>query len=155
ALIAGIATILVTIEVHRSPSVYRAQTDVVVSKDAPTLVQRDQVFQIDDSSNLNTSMIIIKSRPLLEDVVVGLRLDQNPNFIESLQKRTVSDAVKDVLHQLTGGMFGSKNAQPPVSSIPAARNDRTQEESTRLAPYVNILKGKLKVEVVSDSNVLR
>src|SRR5262249_8040792 len=38
---------------------------------------------------------------------------------------------------------------------PAARNDRTQEESARLDPYVKILKRKLNVEIVNDSNVLR
>ncbi len=155
ALIAGIATILVTIEVYRTPSIFRAQSDIVVSKDSPTVVQtKDQVIQIDDNGNLNTSKIIIKSRPLLEDVVVNLKLDQNPRFVESLQKRSVSNAVKDILGRLTGGLIG-KDEEPPVSNIPAAKSNRTQEESARLGPYVNILKSRLNVETLTDSNVLR
>jgi succinoglycan biosynthesis transport protein ExoP len=155
-LIAGVATLLVTIEVHRTPSIYRAQSDVVVSKDNATVVQtKDQVIQIDDSGNLNTAKIIIKSRPLLEDIVVSLKLDQNPNFIQSLQKRSVADAIKDIFRRVSGGVMGPKKDETPVSSIAAAQKDRTQEESARLAPYVNILKGKLNVDVVNDSNVLR
>lgn len=155
-LIASVATLLVTIEVHRTPSIYRAQSDVVVSKDNATVVQtKDQVIQIDDSGNLNTAKIIIKSRPLLEDVVVSLKLDQNPNFIQSLQKRSISDAIKDIFRRVSGGVIGPRKDETAVSSVPAAQKDRTLEESARLAPYVNILKGKLNVDVVNDSNVLR
>ncbi|MGH9841367.1 MAG: GumC family protein [Blastocatellia bacterium] len=156
ALISAIVTILVTIDVHRTPSVYRAQSDIVINKDTPTVVQtKDQIVQLDDNNTLNTNKIILKSRPLLEDVVVNLRLDQNPRFIESLQKRTVSDAVRDILHRITGGMFGAKKEETPVSDIAAAKDERTDEESARIAPYVNILKSKLNVEAVTDSTVLR
>ncbi|MFN0084174.1 MAG: GumC family protein [Blastocatellia bacterium] len=154
-LISALVTILLTIEVHRTPSIYRAQSDIVVNKDAPTFVQaKDQVIQIDESDNLNTNKIIIKSRPLLEDVVISLKLDQNPKFVESLQKKTFVDAVRDIGYRMTGGAIGGRK-EPPVSSIPAARQERTQEESVRLQPYVSILKSKLNVETVPDSRVMR
>lgn len=154
-LISALVTILITIEVHRTPSIYRAQSDIVVNKDAPTFVQaKDQVIQIDESDNLNTNKIIIKSRPLLEDVVISLKLDQNPKFVESLQKKSFVDAIRDIGYRLSGGAFGGRK-EPAVSSIPAARQERTQEESVRLQPYVNILKSKLNVETVPDSRVMR
>ncbi len=158
ALIAGIVTILITVEVHRTPSIYRAQADILVGKDTPTVVQtKEQVIQIDDSNNLNTNKIIITSRPLLEDVVVGLKLDENPRFIDSLQKRSFSDATRDIWYRL----FGSRGAKVQnaedvkVSSIPGASQERTAEESARLRPHVNILKGKLKVETPPNSDVIR
>ncbi len=155
ALITALVTILITIEVHRTPSIYRAQSDIVVSKDAPTVVQaKDQVIQIDESDNLNTNKIIIKSRPLLEDVVISLKLDQNPKFVESLQKKSFLDAIRDISYRLTGGAIGGRK-EAPVSAIPAARQARTEEESVRLQPYVNILKSKLNVDTVPDSRVLR
>jgi capsular exopolysaccharide synthesis family protein len=156
ALICSIVTILVMIEVHRTPSVYRAQSDLVISKDTATVVQsKDQVIQIDDNNTMTTNKIILKSRPLLEDVVVNLKLDQNPKFIESLRKKSVSEAVRDIAYRMSGGMLGGKKDETPVSDIAAAQADRTAEESARLAPYVNILKGKLNVEPVPDSSVLR
>ncbi len=163
ALIAGIATILITIEVHRTPSIYRAQSDVLVGKDTPTVVQtKDQVIQIEDSDNLNTNKIIIKSRPLLEDVVVNLRLDQNPKFTGSLQKKSFTGAVKDIWHRISGKVIGplrpaleDADARRAVSSIPSARQERTPEESARLQPYINILKGKLEVEALPDSEIIR
>ncbi len=157
AALSGIVTILITIEVHRTPSTYKTYSDILVAQDAPTVVQtKDQVIQIEDSNNLNTNKIIIKSRPLLEDVVVNLKLDQDPRFIEGLQKRSFSDAIKDIWHRLSSAGGGTaESASPPVSSVPAATGARTAEESVRLQPYVNILKGKLNVETLPESNVIR
>ena len=157
-LIVGVATILLTIEVHRTPSIYLAHTDILIGKESSTVVQtKDQVIQIDDSDNLNTNKIIIKSSPLLEDVVVNLGLDQNPRFMESLQKKTFTDAVKDIWHRISGSMIRTKarDLDLPVSSIPGARNERTPEESKRLKPLVDVLKGKLKVDALPDSQVIR
>jgi len=158
SLIAGIATILLTIDVHRTPSIYQAHTDILVGKESATVVQtKDQVIQIDDSDNLNTNKIILKSSPLLEDVVVNLGLDQNPRFMESLQKKTFTDAIKDIWHRIAGSMIRSKSRDLdiPVSSIPGARQERTPEESARLKPLVSVLKDKLKVEALPESQVLR
>jgi capsular exopolysaccharide synthesis family protein len=156
AIIAGIVTILVTIEVHRTPSIYRAQAHILVGKDTTVVQTKDQVIQIDDSSNLNTNKIIITSSPLLEDVVVTLRLDQNSKFIESLQKKTFSDALKDIWHRISGNVTSiSQIPEAPVSSIPSARQERTPDESARLRPYVNILKGKMNVETPPNSEVIR
>jgi capsular exopolysaccharide synthesis family protein len=156
-LIAGMATILITIEVYRTPSIYRPQADILVGQDTATVVQtKDQVIQIDDASNLNTNKIIITSRPLLEDVVVSLRLDEHPKFVESLQKRSFSEAISEVWRRVSGTVIGgSQNAEPPVSSIPGAVLGRTPEESARLRPYVNILKSRLQVEMPPNSDVMR
>ncbi|MGE0132048.1 MAG: GumC family protein [Blastocatellales bacterium] len=158
SLIAGVATILLTIEVHRTPSIYRAQSDILVGKDAATVVQtKDQMIQIEDSDNLNTNKIIIKSSPLLEDVVVSLGLDQNPRFMQSLQKKTFTDAVKDIWHRVSGSVIRSRSRDLdlPVSSIPGAKHNRTPEESRRLKPLVDVLKSKLNVEALPESQVLR
>lgn len=158
SMIVGMATILLTIEVHRTPSIYQAHTDILVGKDASTVVQaRDQVIQIEDSENLNTNKYIIKSSPLLEDVVVTLGLDQNPRFMESLQKKTFADAVKDIWHRVSGSVLRSRSRDLdlPVSSIPGARQERTPEESKRLKPLVDVLKSKLGVEALPESQILR
>jgi len=156
-LIASIATILITIEVYRTPSIYRAQSDILIGSEAPTVVQtKDQVIQIDDSNNLNTNKIIITSRPLLEDVVVGLKLDQHPKFVESLQKKSFTDAVRDIWRRITGNAGGSATeANGAVSAIPGAGVERTAEESARLRPLVELLKSRLNVAPLPESQVIR
>ena len=65
---------------------------------APVIVTaKDQVIQFEDSDSLNTKKVIFKSRPLLEDIVVLLKLDQNPKFIEGMRKKSVADAVRSSL----------------------------------------------------------
>lgn len=158
SIIAGVATILLTIEVHRTPSIYRAQSDILVGKEGATVVQtRDQMIQIEDSDNLNTNKIIIKSSPLLEDVVISLGLDHNPKFMESLQKKTFTDAIKDIWHRISGSVLrkGTGDANPPVSFIPSARQNRTPEESAQLRPLVYVLKSKLNVEALPESQIIR
>lgn len=158
ATIAIIATTLVTIEVHRTPSVYRAETTIEVAKDSSAVLKTDsQVIKIDDTDTINTKRIIFKSRPMLEDVVVLLKLDQNPRFIESLHKKSVVEAVRDIAYRLTGRLIGDSvtlpKAQKPESGVRLI--ERATEESKRLAPYVSILKNKLNVESIEESNVLR
>ncbi len=157
-LIGFIATILVTVEVHRTPSVYRAETTLEIAKDTATVVKTEaQVIEIEDNDSVNTKKIIFKSRPLLEDVVVLLRLDQNNKFIETLQKKSIVDALKDITYRVSGKRVGQDPAldDPPVSSQLAVLKERTPEESQRLAPYVNILKKKLNVEAIQDTSILR
>lgn len=158
ATIAIIVTTLVTIEVHRTPSVYRAETTIEVAKDSSAVLKTNsQVIKIDDTDNINTNRIIFKSRPMLEDVVVLLKLDQNPRFIESLHKKSVVDAVRDIAYRMTGRLIGDSATLPKAQkSDPGVRLiERATEESKRLAPYVSILKNKLNVESIEESNVLR
>jgi capsular exopolysaccharide synthesis family protein len=157
SLIASIATILITIEVYRTPSIYRAQSDILIGQDAPTVVQtKDQVIQIDDANNLNTNKIIITSRPLLEDVVVSLKLDQHPEFVESLQKKSFAEAARDIWDRATGGARGGAAAgEIAVSNVPGAAVERTAEESARLRPFVELLKGRLNVAPLPESQVIR
>jgi capsular exopolysaccharide synthesis family protein len=156
-LIAGLATILITIEVYRTPSIYRAQSDILIGSEAPTVVQtKDQVIQIDDAHNLNTNKIIITSRPLLEDVVVSLKLDQHPKFGSSLQKKSFLEAAQDILGRMAGdGAGGAPAADGAVSAIPGAGVERTAEESARLRPLVELLKSRIQVAPLPESQVIR
>ncbi|HKX31881.1 MAG TPA: polysaccharide biosynthesis tyrosine autokinase, partial [Blastocatellia bacterium] len=156
-VIAAITTIALTIEVYRTPSIYRAETIIEITKDSATVVKTDaKVIEIDDSDNINTNKIIFKSRPLLEDIVVRLQLDQNSKFIESLHKKSILSSLKDIGSRLSGGSVGEKPKpiEAPVSAQLAVLNERTPEESQRLGPYVNILRNKLNVDAEPGTHVL-
>ncbi|MBI1765360.1 MAG: polysaccharide biosynthesis tyrosine autokinase [Acidobacteria bacterium] len=152
--VVAIITSLVTIEIHRTPSTYQAAAQIEVTKDigATTVSTKDFVVQSDDADNINTKLVVIKSRPLLEDVVVNLKLDQNPNFLNATRKRSVTEAMADILHKMTGGAFGAP-LPAPVQSKPTL-TERSEEESARLSPYVNTLKNTLNVSALKDTRVI-
>lgn len=157
AVIASIVTILVTIEIFRTPSQYRATNRIEVSKDSPLIVKtKDQAIQFEDSDSLNTKKVIFKSRPLLEDIVVLLQLDQNPKFIESMQKKSVTDAISDIGNRISGKVIGdeTKLAETNVASQTVVLQERTQEESQRLAPFVSIIRNRLTVEAMDETSIL-
>ncbi len=152
--VVAIITSLVTIEIHRTPSTYQATAQIEVTKDIGTtsVSTKDFVVQSDDTDNINTKLVVIKSRPLLEDVVVNLKLDQNPNFTDATRKRTVSEAVADIMHKATGGAFGAlmKEAAQPKPTL----EERSEAERAHLSPYVNTLKNTLNVSALKDTRVI-
>lgn len=152
--LAGIVTSLVTIEVHRTPSIYRAKAMIEVTKDvgATVVSTKDFVVQSDDTDNLNTKLIVIKSRPLLEDVVVNLKLDQKPTFLKATAKRSFSEALGDILHRVTRGAVGVP--MPEVTDAKPTFADRPEAETARLAPYVAVLKNTLNVSALKDTRVI-
>lgn len=158
AVIVAIATILITVEVFRTPSIYRAMSKMEVLRDSPMIVKaKDQVVQFEDTDSLNTKKIIFTSRPLLEDVVILLQLDQNPKFIESMKKKSVTDAVREITSRVSGQVSLDDKRQQDDTMIAGQSivlQDRTSEESQHLSPYVNVLKSKLKVESLPESNIL-
>ncbi len=158
AVIVAIATILITVEVFRTPSIYRSKSQIEVQRDSPMIVKaKDQVVQFEDTDSLNTKKIIFTSRPLLEDVVVLLQLDQNPKFIASMKKKSVADAIREITSRVSGQAPADQKEQQEDTMIAGQSinlQDRTAEESQRLAPYVNVLKSKLKVESLPESTIL-
>ncbi len=152
--VVAIITSLITIEIHRTPSTYQATAQIEVTKDIGTtsVSNKDFVVQSDDSDNINTKLVVLKSRPLLEDVVVNLKLDQNPNFTNAARKRSVAEAIADILHKATGGVFGAapQEAAQPTPTL----EERSEEESARLSPYVNRLKDTLNVSTLKDTRVI-
>jgi polysaccharide biosynthesis transport protein len=146
-IIAAIVTTLVAINVYRTRNIYQASVTLEVSKDAPTVLRTgDTIVQSDDyldmyyvSTVMKSKIRLLQSRPVLEDVVVRLKLDQNPQFIGATQ-----------------------NDQSPVQSAHAGRElastapygERTPEESARLESYVDMLAGGLSPEPLEETTML-
>jgi uncharacterized protein involved in exopolysaccharide biosynthesis len=112
-----LVTCVVTIESFRAKPFYQATTTIVVEKDNATVIKAgDFVFQSDDSELIKTEMLILKTSPLLEDVVVRLKLDQNPRFLDAAQLNTRWNAI--------GVIFG-KFLPPSHSEAPPPLIEKT------------------------------
>jgi uncharacterized protein involved in exopolysaccharide biosynthesis len=85
--IALIITTLVAIEVYRTKNSYQASTLIEIGKDSSTLGRPGSIFGDDYDPfymvNIKTKMLMVKSHSLLESVVLGKKLDQNPVFLGS------------------------------------------------------------------------
>ena len=160
-VIAIIVTAVVTVEVYRTKSTYQASTTIEIAKDTRTLLRSgDMILQSDDGDDIYYAQSALKgrirqlqSRPLLEDVVVNLKLDQNPRLMDVMTRKSILESVKTI-----AGRLGPQErwTPPPVHETPTvvSQSDRTREESAHLAPYVNVLAGNLTAEPLPDTRML-
>lgn len=165
--IAVIVTTVVAIEAYRTKSIYMASAVVELGKENTTMVKSgtgDVVIQTDDTDlyypelSIKTKMLRLTSEPLLEDVIVNLKLDQNPRFLEVTQRKSFWDALSAI-----GDRVGLQKQPEPLPSsfdnpslgqlLPEMA--RTAEESERLAPFVGILAANLEVEQIKGTRALR
>ncbi|HXU08256.1 MAG TPA: exopolysaccharide transport family protein, partial [Blastocatellia bacterium] len=161
-VIAIIVTAVVTIEVYRTKSTYQASTTVEIGKDNTMLrTGGGLVLQTDDGDDnmyyvqtaMKTRIRQLQSRPLLEEVVLNLKLDQNPRLMDVNTRRSIFEAVKSI-----AGRFSPQEpwTPPAVSETPITDvvSERSREQSARLAPYVDVLAANLSAEPLSDTRML-
>ncbi len=145
-----IVTTLVAIRMYQTRNIYQAETIVEIGKESGSLVKAGDVLLSDDFDphyliNIKTKMLMLQSRALLEDVVVDLKLDQNPQFLDLGQKGSAfSDS-------------GNKQQENKPPSPPGLEEEtaRSPEESARLAPYVDMIAAGLKIEQIRDTRALK
>jgi len=151
-----VVTTIVTIESFRNKSYYQAAAKIAFNHNKSEMKLGDLVLASNDNERINTDLLMIKTYPLLEDVVVMLRLDQNPRFLDG-GRRTVADSVKSIFSS-----FGSKVERPktplptlePLLIEPMANEQRPPQEAARLAPYVQTLMSMLTVQQVANTRAI-
>ena len=163
-VMAIIVTSVVTVEVFRNKSVYQAATTIDIGKENRTLVRTgDVVVQTDESDDMfyvavamKTKIRLLQSRPLLEDVVVNLKLDQNQNFLDVTTRKSFWEAFRSIASKFRK----QEQSQEPkaVSETPVAQSNgegsRSREESARLSPYVDVLAANLNAEPLTDTRMI-
>src|SRR5215471_11834316 len=143
SVIAVIATTVVTIEVFRTKSTYQATATIEVEKENRTLVRSgDVTISSDDSDDLyyvnqsmKTKIRFLQTRPVLEEVVTRMKLDQNPRFLDITERKSIVDAFRTIASRIRP----AADAQPAVFDT-ESKKARTEAqlsaaESARLAPY--------------------
>ncbi|MFL6213236.1 MAG: GumC family protein [Blastocatellia bacterium] len=161
-----VITTLVTIEMYRTKNVYQAAALIEIGKDAARLGQPGGSIFGDDYDpfymvNIKTKMLMVRSHAMLESVVVANHLDQNPQFLQSEDKKSVWEA----LH-LIGARVGLANRPDDTASLSAVdavvtANDtsnagtRTPEEKKRIEGCIAKLNAGITVEPVKETRALR
>jgi capsular exopolysaccharide synthesis family protein len=149
-------TSVVTVEIYRTKSTYQASAIIEVGKNNTMLVKTsDFILQADDSDSLRTKMFLLKSRPLLKDVVFRLGLDQNPQFLDVTTRRSLIEALATI-----GDKFYLKDSEPTAHENPAAPQRSpaemadSAENNARLKSYIDALASNLNVEEIPSTRLI-
>jgi polysaccharide biosynthesis transport protein len=165
AAIVLIVTAVVTIEAYRTKSIYRASATLQLELENRMLLRTGDIsIESEEAENsfvtsaaMKTKIRLLQNRPLLEDVVSSLRLDQNPNFLDVTQRKNVWESLKTITEKFRPSQTDASSPlyiEPPPSPDPEKLPTRSSQESARLSPFVAILSSNLKAAQVEDTRLL-
>src|SRR5215813_9595959 len=135
-------------------SVGKEDTAVIKAREGNLIVQNDEP--------LTTKMYLLQSAPLVEEVIVKMKLDRSEDFLnprERTLKETFGGMSEFVKQAFEGRGKGSESApdMPDSLSAPAGGGEPEPQyspaESWRLAPFVEIFRKNLLVEPVLDARL--
>ena len=162
-----IITVVTAIEVLSVRPTYSASTIIEVRKENALLIVPNAESDPDSLLALNTKMLAFRSRPLLEDVVTRLRLEESTKFLDVSQKRTRWETIKRLFSQKTGR---DPAVPTPVVDQAVSEVDSSLEKlqaparqdllglpvaNPRLDRIVDILQKGLNVERIKDTQALK
>jgi succinoglycan biosynthesis transport protein ExoP len=148
-----VATTAISLEMFRIRSTYQAYTLIEIRKENTSVVKSgDQIIANDDS--LKTRAFVLQSTPLLEDVIVNLKLDENPKMVDTGNRS---------LGEILTSMFDKPRspsemqiAQPvPEMKMVERSSALSPEESERLEPIIDAVKKNLTIEEIKDTRLLK
>src|SRR5215831_18836756 len=163
AAIVAIGTAFSLLAAFRTRDAYQAFAVLSVGKEDTAVIkarERDLIVQNDEP--LTTKMYLLQSAPLVEEVIVNLKLDQSEELLNPREKSLketlsiISKRAKQVWHR-------ERNKSEPAENIPDLLSAPTSEggtepqgspaESWRLAPFVEVFRKNLFVEPVLDARL--
>ena len=159
AAIALIVTAAVSFYSYRQPSIYAAQTELIIEPRKPEVTKKDAIninFG-NDQDYYNTQLQLLQRHDLLKKVAIALNLQHEPNLFGE-----ESQGVMGSIRSLFGG--GTKSPTEITLSVvneASIVNDERQkiqlspEEEARIAKYAAKLSGNLKVDRLEDTNLVQ
>jgi polysaccharide biosynthesis transport protein len=155
-----VVTTLIAVDVFRAKNLYEATATIEIGRDNRAVqigsnglfVQGEDDYYLDVT--MNTNELIMKSPPLLEDVVVQLHLDHNAAFADSPRK-SVLESIQDIVATIRRngpteppGLFTTTAVKAKVEGR------RSPEEVERLAPYVAMLESALRTKRIAETRAV-
>jgi capsular exopolysaccharide synthesis family protein len=160
-----VVTTVVAVQMYRTQSTYQASMLVEVEKAAPSATKTgDIIVQDNDLDSLKTKMLMVKSQPLLEDVVKRLRLDQNQKFLRKDDSKPVMQAVKEMLGRSTHPQTPTDGAETSGSQAYAANpqgetaqtgNEPGEPDAKTAETLATAVDSALTVDLVRDTRAIK
>lgn len=154
-----VVTAAVAFYMYRQPSVYQANTEIILEPrkpkpqaNMPTVIN----FGSNDINYYNTQLQLMQSPELMRDVVINLGLQRDPNLFNTQNT--------GILSGIRSFFSGAKEEKAKESSLPvmdtsnqsdpAAQAALTPEESARASTYAAILSGSLSITQRERTNLV-
>jgi polysaccharide biosynthesis transport protein len=162
--IALMVSSVVAIEAFRTKSIYQAAATIEIGADTRTLRTGDVSIDTEDNEywtvrlTMQSKIRVLQSRPLLEQVAVQMKLDQNPAFYDVVQRKSVLESIGTIFSRLrhpTGDRSQPRVAEPPsAEAVPQGPASLTAVDHQRLAPIVGVLASNVSAEPIENSRLL-
>ena len=155
--IVAIATSATALRISQAPSIYQSTATIEIGRNAPKLGRESVEYYYDDSSEIKTALFLLKSTPLLEDVVVNLKLDQDEKLLQTEKGRSLSDLFKRKPEEPESP--SPRTSDEPLTPIEEAKYNlslqlRPREEREALAPHVYALSDGLSVSELRGTRLV-
>ena len=144
---------------YRQPSIYIAQTELIIEPRKPEVTKKDAIninFGY-DQNYYNTQLQLLQNQDLMKRVVIALGLYHDANAMGE-QSRGLLAPLRSLF---SGGQktAGPDNSLPVVSesspgSAKSGEMQLTPEETSRADNYAGVLAGGLKVDPVERTNIV-
>jgi succinoglycan biosynthesis transport protein ExoP len=152
-----LVTAVVAFYMYRKPSIYQAQTEIIIEPRKPKVQSKDSIninFG-NDVNYYNTQLQLLQSPDLMKTVVTELGLYREPNLF--------GEESKGLLSGVRSIFSGAKKTEEKQDSVPvitagsdgnASEVRLTPEESARIDRYAGILLGGLTIQPVERTNIV-
>jgi capsular exopolysaccharide synthesis family protein len=161
AAIAAVGTAISLFVALRTRDAYQAYAVLSVGKEDTAVIklrEGDLVIQNDES--LKTKMYLLQSSPLVEEVIVNMKLDRSANILNP-GGRTFKETFSSLFEGVKTALQRPGDRSEPAPNIPDSLSTPTAHpvsepryspaESWRLAPFVETFRKNLSVEPASDA----
>ncbi|HEY7184192.1 MAG TPA: polysaccharide biosynthesis tyrosine autokinase [Blastocatellia bacterium] len=163
AAIVAIGTASSLFAAFRTRDAYQAFAVISIGKEDTAVIKaREGDLIVQNDEPLTTKMYLLQSAPLVEGVIVKLKLDQSEEALNPKEKSlketlgVISERAKKALHAEKNLPEPAPNIADSLSasaSMVATEPQGSTAESWRLAPFVEIFRKNLLVEPILDARL--
>src|SRR5262245_2465925 len=154
-----IVTTIFTIEAFRTKSLFKATAKVAIDNDYQAVLKiGNAVLGTDNTERIQTELLMLRTYPLLAKVVLRLRLNEDPRFLEAGERRSLMEAARVILAKFSSRFAessASAEARLELDRLPQFDGALSPEEIERLAPYVQALDGSLHVSQIEETRAIQ
>ncbi len=165
-LVILLGTMVGTLIAFNLKSMYQAQAIIEVGKDNPTLIRTGDTVISQSDYTIKTAIQLLQSRPLFDEIIQTLKLNQNSNFLDVAEKRSLSETLQAAFGQspllasdrrILTGVWASKQADKSEAPTIVQVNDPkilTPEDEKQRNKRLKALSDNLKITQTRDSRLL-
>lgn len=158
AAIALIVTAAASFYSFRQPSIYAAQTELIIEPRKPEVTKKDAIninFG-NDQEYYNTQLQLLQRPDLLRRVVISMNLHHEPNLFGE-ESQGIMASIRSLF--VGGAKAPAENKLPVVNELSTVSDEKqkiplTPEEDARVDKYASKLGSGLKVERLEDTNLV-